>query len=36
MKAANIHNIHEEIDSTLIILQSRLKATLDHPGMEII
>ncbi|MEG4030294.1 MULTISPECIES: ATP-binding protein [unclassified Microcoleus] len=29
-------NIHEGIDSTLLILQSRLKATADRPAIEII
>nr|WP_228035707.1 ATP-binding protein [Oculatella sp. LEGE 06141] len=29
-------NIHEGIDSTLLILQSRLKARADHPGIEVI
>ncbi|ACC85004.1 PAS domain S-box protein [Nostoc punctiforme] len=33
MKAVNIH---EGIDSTLMILQNRLKAKHDHPGIEII
>ncbi|MEO3705754.1 hypothetical protein [Trichormus azollae] len=36
MKGANIHNIYKKNDSTLMILQRRLKATLDRPGMEII
>lgn len=29
-------NIHEGIDSTLLILQNRLKVTPDHSGIEII
>lgn len=29
-------NIHEGIDSTLLILQNRTKVTPDHPGIEII
>lgn len=29
-------NIHEGIDSTLLILQSRLKAKTDHPGIQVI
>ncbi|HAX88764.1 MAG TPA: PAS domain-containing sensor histidine kinase [Cyanobacteria bacterium UBA11370] len=29
-------NIHEGIDNTLLILQSRLKSTSGHPGIEII
>ena len=29
-------DIHEGIDSTLLILQHRLKATLDNPGIEVI
>ncbi|PSB29085.1 PAS domain S-box protein [Stenomitos frigidus] len=29
-------DIHEGIDSTLMILQSRLKATADHPAIEIV
>jgi signal transduction histidine kinase len=29
-------DIHEGIDSTLMILKSRLKATLKHPGIEVI
>ncbi|MBD2077491.1 PAS domain-containing sensor histidine kinase [Phormidium sp. FACHB-592] len=29
-------NIHDGIDSTLMILQSRLKARSDHPGIQII
>jgi two-component system NtrC family sensor kinase len=29
-------NIHEGIDSTLLILQSRLKATADRPAIEIV
>ncbi len=33
MKAVNIH---EGIDSTLIILQNRLKAKQDHPGIEVV
>ncbi len=29
-------NIHDGIDSTLMILQSRLKAKHDHPGIEVV
>ena len=29
-------NIHEGIDSTLLILQNRIKATPDHPGIEVV
>jgi two-component system, NtrC family, sensor kinase len=29
-------DIHQGIDNTLMILQHRLKATIDHPGIEII
>lgn len=29
-------DIHEGIDSTLMILQNRLKQTVDHPGIEVV